>query len=69
VASIEIPSYACLREAAPAEAGQGFGGLSTSGEIHRNISFEHLNTLATFYAFIHGQSPCLHAEVRFGTQA
>jgi len=47
--SIEIPSYACLREApppealrgagAPAKAGQGFGGLSTGGEIHRSIKF------------------------------
>jgi len=47
--SIEIPSYACLREApppealrragAPAKARQGFGGLSTGGEIHRSIKF------------------------------
>ncbi len=32
-------------------------------------NFEHLNDLATFYAFIHGQSPCLHTGVRFGMQA
>ncbi len=37
--SIEIPSYACLREAASAKAGQGFGGLSTGREIHRSIKF------------------------------
>jgi hypothetical protein len=45
---IEIPSYACLRVAASAKAGQGsrlpknlfgeqVGGLSTRGEIHRSI--------------------------------
>ena len=33
----DIPSYACLREAASAKAGQGFGGLSTSSGIHRSI--------------------------------
>ncbi len=37
--SIEIPSYACLREATSAKAGQGLGGLSTGGEIHRSIEF------------------------------
>jgi len=34
----EIPSYACLRGAASAKAGQGFGGLSASGEIRRSIN-------------------------------
>jgi hypothetical protein len=29
----EIPSYACLRVAASAKAGQGSGGLSVSGNI------------------------------------
>jgi hypothetical protein len=34
----EISSYACLREAASVKAGQGFGGLSASGEIRRSIN-------------------------------
>jgi len=31
--------------------------------------FRPKNGSDTAHAFIHGQSPCLHAEVRFGTQA
>jgi hypothetical protein len=32
----KIPSYACLRVAASAKAGQGFGGLSAFSEIRRS---------------------------------
>ena len=28
----------------------------------------YMDDSGTGYAFIHGQSPCLHAEVRYGTQ-
>jgi hypothetical protein len=59
---------------------QGFGGLSATGEIRRSNELQHTQGQGTGYAFIHGQSPCLHAEVptftdthrvvgRFGTQA
>jgi hypothetical protein len=59
---------------------QGFGGLSATGEIRRSNKLQHLQSEATGYAFVHGQSPCLHAEVpafteahrvarRYGTQA
>jgi hypothetical protein len=67
--SIEIPSYA--------KASEGYPPVAKSTKAS---SFEHMNNLTTSYAFIHGQSPCLHAEVpvfaegshagnRFGTQA
>ena len=42
---------------------QGFGGLSASGEIRRSINIAAMNDPTKAYAFIHRQSPCLHAEV------
>jgi hypothetical protein len=44
---------------------RGFGGLSARGEIRRSsitLLYKYSNAS---YAFIHGQSPCLHAEVLF----
>ena len=44
-ASIEIPSYA--------KASEGYPPVAKSTEVS---SFEHMNNLATFYAFIRVQS-------------
>jgi hypothetical protein len=52
--SVEIPSYA--------KASEGYPPVAKSTEAS---SFKHMNDLATFYAFIHGPNPCLHAEVQF----
>jgi hypothetical protein len=59
---------------------QGLGELSATGEIRRSNELQHIQGQGKGYAFIYGQSPCLHAEVptfteahrvagRFGTQA
>jgi hypothetical protein len=52
----EIPSYACLRVAASAEVGQGFGGLFARGDIRRSTRTPTLNDLTEAYVFIHGQN-------------
>ncbi len=65
----KIPSYA--------KASEGYPPSAKSAEA---AILQLMNNSDTVYAFLHGQSPCLHAEVpvfakrphagnRFGTQA
>ena len=75
----KIPSCANLPR-------QGYGGQEASESYPPSAKsaeaaiLQLMNNSGTVYAFIHGQSPCLHAEVpvfverphagnRFGTQA
>jgi len=67
----EIPAYANFLT--PAEAGFAKAGASagyppaakSAGAPKPRLMMDS----AKIYAFIHGQRPCLHAEVRYSTQA
>ncbi|MBP1696798.1 MAG: hypothetical protein H6Q41_1986 [Deltaproteobacteria bacterium] len=55
---MRIPSYA--------RASEGYPLVAKSAKA---AILEIMNNSCIVYAFIHVQSPCLHAEVHFGTQA